>query len=480
MRRIKRKKRGYSIFSHKRAFRYSLCVLTCLSIVYTISVISSNILSHAEDLPSRETPVVIAVKNVGPAVVNISTERILSERVNPFRDPFLDQFFGDFFNIFPQRSYKQQSLGSGVIINPQGYILTNEHVILKASTIHVTLSDEREFIAKLIGADPKSDLAVIKIDANKELPYVKMGKSDDLMIGETVIAIGNPFGLSHTVTTGVISAIDRSVKINDNRVYKDFIQTDASINPGNSGGPLLNIKGELIGVNTAIYQEAEGIGFAIPINRAKRIVEDLIHYGEVHKAWIGINVQAIDENLLKYFNLPKKEGVIITNVIEESPADKAGIKQGDIIIVMGGKKITTREDYLSMISGYTSGDKINLTILREEKTIDITLVTSEIPVEVAENIAINWLGIKYEEISLRDMMRLGLRDKKGVIVTEVIRKRAAYQAGIRPGDIIRQINNQIIDSTETFKKAIVAAAQQEGMLLMIQRGPYIYPVTLQP
>ena len=253
MRSTKRKKRGFSISSHKHI---SLSFL--LTIFLICLLIPAPSLTRAapinETHPSRETPVVLTVKKVGPAVVNISTERVMKERINPFGDPFLDRFFGDFFNVFPERSFKQESLGSGVIIDPEGYILTNEHVILKTSQIHVTLADRREFEAKLIGADPKSDLAVIKIDAKETLPFVKMGTSDDLMIGETVIAIGNPFGLSHTVTTGVISALNRSVRIKDDRVYKDFIQTDASINPGNSGGPLMNIQGDLIGINTAIYQ----------------------------------------------------------------------------------------------------------------------------------------------------------------------------------------------------------------------------------
>jgi serine protease Do len=475
----KRKKREYSIFSHKQTLSHFLRILI---IVITLILIHSYTSAEnlSDTLPSRETPVVLTVKKVGPAVVNINTERVLTERVNPFGDPFLDRFFGDFFNVFPQRSYKQQSLGSGVIIDPEGYIITNEHVILKTSEIHVTLADKREFKAKLIGADPKSDLAVIKIDAKEELPYVKMGTSDDLMIGETVIAIGNPFGLSHTVTTGVISALNRTVRIDENRVYKDFIQTDASINPGNSGGPLMNIRGELIGINTAIYQEAEGIGFAIPINRAKRILDDLIHYGEVHKAWIGIFVQDLDQNLLKYFDLSRKEGVIVTNVLEGSPAEKAGIKQGDLIIKVAGQALESREDYISVISGYTSGDTIPLTINREGKTKEIVVAASDIPLEVAEKVALNWLGIRFREIGLRDALQLRIKDRRGVIVTEVVRMRAADKAGIRPGDIIRQVNNQIIEGEETFKKAIITATQQEGLLLMVQRGPYIYPVTLQP
>ena len=479
MRSTKRKKRGFSISSHKHI---SLSFL--LTIFLICLLIPAPSLTRAapinETHPSRETPVVLTVKKVGPAVVNISTERVMKERINPFGDPFLDRFFGDFFNVFPERSFKQESLGSGVIIDPEGYILTNEHVILKTSQIHVTLADRREFEAKLIGADPKSDLAVIKIDAKETLPFVKMGTSDDLMIGETVIAIGNPFGLSHTVTTGVISALNRSVRIKDDRVYKDFIQTDASINPGNSGGPLMNIQGDLIGINTAIYQEAEGIGFAIPINRAKRIMDDLIHYGEVHKAWIGIFVQDLDQNLVKYFDLKRKEGVIVTSVFKDSPAEKSGLEKGDLIIKIAGQVIEAREDYVSILAGYTSGDKIPMAIMREKEKKEISVTASDIPLEIAEEVTLNWLGIKYREIALRDAVQLRLSDRRGVIVTEVVQSRAAVRAGIRSGDIIRQVNNQMITGEEDFRKAIVAATQYEGLLLMVQRGPYIYPVTLQP
>jgi len=233
---------------------------------------------------NRKTPVVIAVSKVSPAVVNISSEYQLRNRPNPFGfdlDPFFDNFFKDFFDPYVPRQQKRYSLGSGVIIDgKRGYILTNSHVVEKTTKIKITLKDGRQFDGHLVGADPDSDLAVVKIESDNPLPSIKMGNSDDLMIGETVIAIGNPFGFSHTVTTGVISALGRSIRTSDT-IYRDFIQTDASINPGNSGGPLLNINGELIGINTAIYAKAQGIGFAIPINKARRIIKDLIRFGEV-------------------------------------------------------------------------------------------------------------------------------------------------------------------------------------------------------
>ncbi len=250
---------------------------------------------------SRENEVVKAVRKVSPAVVNISSEYEVYARTNPFSgfatDPFFDSFFKDFFDRGAERRYKKQSLGSGVIIDgKRGFILTNAHVIAKTGKITAVLMDERELEVQIVGADPDSDLAVLRVNSPNPLPSTEMGDSGDMMIGETVIAIGNPFGFSNTVTTGVISAVNRSIRAED-REYHDFIQTDASINPGNSGGPLLNINGELIGINTAIYAKAQGIGFAIPINKAKRIISDLIQHGEVIPAWIGLTVQNVDERL---------------------------------------------------------------------------------------------------------------------------------------------------------------------------------------
>ena len=297
---------------------------------------------------NRETPVVKAVRAVSPAVVNISSQIQVRQAQNPFSGmapPHLEWFFRDFFDPGWERRYRTTSLGSGVIIDGErGFILTNAHVVARAGAITVTLMDERQFDAQLVGSDPDSDLAVLRIDADQPLPAVAMGRCDDLMIGETVIAIGNPFGFSHTVTTGVISAVNRSFRADD-REYYDFIQIDASINPGNSGGPLLNINGELIGINTAIYAKAQGIGFAIPIDRAQRIVNDLINFGEVIQAWIGLLVQPIDGQLAAYLNLPDSDGVFVRAVERDSPAEKAGIAPGDVIRAVDGNPIADTEAY---------------------------------------------------------------------------------------------------------------------------------------
>ncbi len=432
----------------------------------------------------RESPVVKAVRAVGPAVVNISTEKIVRERVNPFynfnMDPFFNDFFGDFLETYPERQYKASSLGSGVIIDKQGHILTNEHVILKASKIKVILADGREFEGKLIGSDPKSDIAVLKIESEDELPIISMGSSNDLMIGETVIAIGNPFGLSHTVTTGVISALDRSIKIDEKRVYNEFIQTDASINPGNSGGPLLNIAGDLIGINTAIYQKAQGIGFAIPINKAKRIVNNLIQFGKVQAAWLGIFVQQLTPALVQHFGLANQDGALISRIVKDSPGDKAGLKPGDIILKLDGKKIKSAKDYRSRITGFTARDQISLHILNDAKPRDVTLTATQLPLRLAQELAYNWLGIEVSEITIGKAVKYGLSARKGVILTQVEPESAAHKIGMKPGDVIRQINNQPVDNLKDYQQAILSAYQKESVLFLVQRGDYGYYVTLQP
>ncbi|MBW2407276.1 MAG: trypsin-like peptidase domain-containing protein, partial [Deltaproteobacteria bacterium] len=319
---------------------------------------------YAQNL--RESAVVKAIQKVSPAVVNVSSEFEVRKRVNPFygfgMDPGFESFFRDFFDPGFEQKYKRSSLGSGVIIDgKRGFILTNKHVIVKSSTITVALKDGREFKAQIIGADPDSDLAVLSIASKGDLPAIEMSNSNNLMIGETVIAIGNPFGFSNTVTTGVISAINRSIKVDDT-FYHDFIQTDASINPGNSGGPLLNIYGELIGINTAIYAKAQGIGFAIPINKARRIVTDLIKYGEVIPAWIGVTVQNLDDELAQYLNATAVKGVLVKKIETSGPAFKAGIQVGDIIQSIEPRNILSQNDFNTAMSNISAGETINIKI----------------------------------------------------------------------------------------------------------------------
>jgi Do/DeqQ family serine protease len=431
---------------------------------------------------SRETAVVKAVREVSPAVVNISSAVQVRKRTSPFSgfgfNPFFEEFFKDFFDPRLERRRKYTSLGSGVIIDgKKGLILTNAHVIQKTGTIKVVLKDEREFEAQIVGADPDSDLAVLKIDSEQVLPAIKMGSSEDLMIGETVIAIGNPFGFSHTVTTGVISAINRSIRAED-RVYHAFIQIDASINPGNSGGPLLNINGDLIGINTAIYAKAQGIGFAIPIGKARKIISDLIQYGEVIQAWIGITVQDIDEKLARYLKVPAKRGIMVTSVEPESPAQKAGLQESDIILSIDNKKITSVGDYQSVAKSLAAGKKLKAKFLRNGKKKTVVVKTKVFPIDLADDLAYRILGIRVEDLSGKNRNRYRIIAREGVMISEIKENSDLAGIGARPGDVIRQIDDSTIETSEDFKKAIIKFRNKNSMVLLLQRGDQGYYITV--
>jgi Do/DeqQ family serine protease len=431
----------------------------------------------------RESAVVRAVRKASPAVVNISTAYETRARANPFAgfgSPFFDEFFKDFFDPRLERRREHTSLGSGVIIDGErGLILTNAHVIQRSGTIKVVLQDEREFEARVIGADPDSDLAVLKIDSRERLPSIPMGDSDDLMIGETVIAIGNPFGFSHTVTTGVISALNRSIRT-DERVFQDFIQIDASINPGNSGGPLLNINGELIGINTAIYAKAQGIGFAIPIGKARRTVADLIQYGEVKQAWIGLVVQEMDEKIAQYLKYPGRKGVMVKAVEPESPAQRAGLREGDVLLAMGNRKISGLDDYLSASKSAAAGEPLEVHIWRGGRAQNLSVKTGEFPIERADELAWSLLGIKVEDLTPKNRKEYRIAAKEGVLITEVRSGSQLARVGLRAGDLLRQIDEAGIANRDEFRKVLVKVRQKPSLVLMIQRGEQGYYVTVTP
>lgn len=417
----------------------------------------------------RRDAVVEAVGKVSPAVVNISLEYEIRKRIGPFAEfsnPLFEDFFRDFFDPGFDRQYKRTSLGSGVIIDGRrGYILTNAHVVEKTGTVTITLNDEREYVAEIVGIDMDSDLAVLHIQSDDRLPSVAMGDSRDLLIGETVIAIGNPFGFSNTVTTGVISATNRSFRSND-RVFHDFIQTDASINPGNSGGPLLNINGELIGINTAIYAGAQGIGFAIPINKARRIIEDLIAHGEVIDAWIGLWVQDLDGSLTRYLNIPKNKGVLISGVDPDSPARAAGLREGDVILAIDGRKVVSVQDYKARLKNYGVGDRLNLTIWARNQQREIGLQARAFPLERGPDLAYDLLGLKVGAAA------------GGVAVTAVREDGFLARTGVRPGDVIRQVNEFLIRQPEDLYKATIKYRDQESVVLLLQRGSQRYYITV--
>ena len=463
-------------FELKNRFQMMVIVLS----ICTQGLIQSTT-SLAHEL-NRETAVVKAVREVSPAVVNISSAYEVRKRTSPFSgfglNPFFEEFFSDFFDPRFERRQQHTSLGSGVIIDgKKGLILTNAHVIQKTGTIKVILEDELEMEARIVGADPDSDLAVLKIDSKNRLPAIKMGSSDDLMIGETVIAIGNPFGFSHTVTTGVISAINRSIRAED-RVYHDFIQIDASINPGNSGGPLLNINGDLIGINTAIYAKAQGIGFAIPISKARKIISDLIQYGEVIQAWIGITVQNMDEELASYLRVPGKKGVIIQSVEPKSPAEKAGLKESDIILSIGNKKVHSVGDYESAAKSLAAGDTIQARLWRSGKKKTVAVATKVFPLELAEELAFKLLGIKVDEITKGVRRKFRIATREGVVISKIKKKSYLARIGAEPGDVIRQIDDYTIQNSEDFKKAIVKFRRKNSLVLLLQRGDQGYYITV--
>jgi Do/DeqQ family serine protease len=429
----------------------------------------------------RESAVVRAVRKASPAVVNISTAYETRARANPFAgfgSPFFDEFFKDFLDPRLERRREHTSLGSGVIIDGErGLILTNAHVIQRSGTIKVVLQDEREYEARIIGADPDSDLAVLKIDPREKLPSIPMGSSDDLMIGETVIAIGNPFGFSHTVTTGVISAFNRSIRT-DERVFQDFIQIDASINPGNSGGPLLNINGELIGINTAIYAKAQGIGFAIPINKARRTVADLIQYGEVKQAWTGLVVQEMDEKIIQYLKYPGRKGVMVKAVEPESPAQRAGLREGDVLLALGNRKIAGLDDYLSASKAAVAGEPLEIQIWRGGRTQTVSVKTSEFPIERADQLAWSLLGVKVEDLTPKNRRDFRIAAREGVLITEIRPGSQLARIGVKPGDLLRQIDEAGIANHDEFRKVVVKGRQKPSLVLMIQRGEQGYYVTV--
>ncbi|RLC02349.1 MAG: serine protease Do [Deltaproteobacteria bacterium] len=432
---------------------------------------------------NRRDAIVSAVEKVSTAVVNVSSEYEIPHQSHPFSgfgmNPFFDSFFKDFFDPGFRQSDKRTSLGSGVIIDgKRGFILTNAHVIAKAEDISVVLLDERTFKAQLVGADPDSDLAVLRIKPDEDLPAIEMGRSDDLMIGETVIAIGNPFGFSHTVTTGVISALNRSIRSNDT-IYHDFIQTDASINPGNSGGPLLNVNGDLIGINTAIYAKAQGIGFAIPINKARRIITDLIQYGEVVLSWTGLLLQNLDPDLARYMKIPGEKGLLVKAVEAASPASRSGIKKEDVLLAIEKRPISSVSSFNQSLRDYPVDTTIHITVLRRGKKRTVALKTQVYPEERALDLAHNLLGVRIEPLSSKNRKTFRINTQKGVVVSEVLPQAYLAKIGVEPGDVIRQMDDFNIETLDDFKKAMIRCRQKKSVVLLIQRGEQGYYISVK-
>lgn len=418
--------------------------------------------SSQADRSSRRDAVVEVVERVSPAVVHIATEQIVDRgfrRADPFSDLFDDVMGGR------DRRRTQESLGSGVIIDPSGLVVTNEHVIRGASAIHVHLADGRQFEAEVIGSDADNDLAVIRVRTQAPLPSVKLGRSDDLMIGEKVVAIGSPFGLSKTVTVGVVSTTGRSFRTGG-RVYNDFVQTDASINPGNSGGPLLNTDGELVGINTAIFASAQGIGFAIPVDKVKRIVAELTEFGKVRPSWVGAQVTWLTPEVARRLGWDRNFGAVVARLDPGSPAQRAGLEPGDIIAEVGGARVMDHEDFEVRMRGYPARTPISMSVFRNGAMVELTVVPVEFPPEYAETLAWDRLGLKVGEV-------------RGVVtVTSVRQGSYAEQIGLRRGDFILRVNNRPVRSRESFREALVDARSGRSVLMLVQRGRTGYHITL--
>ncbi len=445
------------------------------SLLLSIVILSQSVDGHAS-ATSRRTPVVLAVESVAPATVNITTTQEMRRRENPFRsfDPFFDDFFKRFMDPRPRQT---QALGTGVIIDKSGLVVTNEHVLAGATEILVTLGDGREFEGELIGADPETDLAVLQIKPKKPVPVAPLARDTEFYIGETVIAIGNPFGLHHTVTTGVLSAVNRSVRSGQTE-YHGFIQTDASINPGNSGGPLVNLDGEVIGINTAIFREAEGIGFAIPIDRARRIIDDLIDHGEVTPVWLGIRLQDFTPVLREAFDAPKQGGALVSHVFDDSPAAELGIERGDVLLELDGTRIQSKRNYFEILRALTDSDEADLVSLRDGKRRELRVRANAFPKSRAPELAEVLLGIKVGERTADNLRTYGIVARQGLIITEVAPKGPAAQIGLKPGDVIAKLDRKPVDSIEDFQRAVMKLRGRGRVLMLVQRGRSGYQVTL--
>ena len=410
-------------------------------------------------LARRRDAVVEVVQRVSPAVVYIGTEQEVQRR---FRggNPFLEDLFGG-----GTQRQMVQGLGSGVIIDPAGIIVTNDHVIRGASAIHVVLADGRQLEAEVIGSDADNDLAVLRVASRTPLPAAKLGTSSDLMIGETVIAIGSPLGLAKTVTAGVVSATGRTFRAEE-RTYNDFVQTDAAINPGNSGGPLLNVEGEIIGINTAIIASAQGIGFAIPADKVRRIVDELTRFGKVRPAWVGIDAMDLTPQQAQRLRWDRTYGALVREVEKGSPAEAAGVRPGDVLAELGGSRISDAEDFEVRVRGYPARSAFNLSVFRDGELRTLRVTPVEFPARLVEGLAWDRLGVRVRE------------GRGGLQLSQVRAGSPAEEAGLEPGDLLLRVNNTPVADVAAMREALLNARRSRSVLLLVGRGRYAYHLTL--
>jgi serine protease Do len=434
--------------------------------------------AHAFSAPESFSELAEAAR---PGVVNIRTVKTIKGGSPVFRhffgnphggnrNPF-DEFFGPFQGDGQQRDFKQRSLGSGFLIDGDGFIVTNNHVIEDADQIKVILADDKEFDAELVGRDPNTDLALIHIEGARNLKPLELGNSEKLKVGTWVVAIGSPFGLEQTVTAGIVSAKGRII---GSGPYDDFIQTDASINPGNSGGPLLNMDGEVVGINTAIIASGQGIGFAIPINMAKGIIDQLKDKGEVTRGWLGVGIQDLTPELAEYYDLKAQKGVLVTQVFEGDPADKAGINVNDIIMSVDGQKVTTGRELSAMIANTPVGSQTTVDLIRDgkKKALTVTLAKRDDDEKTlaAQSRDNDELGIEVTDLDSDVARRFGIEgNENGVLVTDVKDDSLAREADVRPGDIIKEINRTVVKDRNAFAQLMKKNEKSETIQLLVKR-----------
>ena len=454
-----------------RTFILAVSLAASLAVLPSLSL-SKEAAQGVTEFPSLTT----LVKELKPTVVNISTTKVVRSPLDEFfrgfgdnPDSFGNDLFRRFFGDQP-REFRQKSLGSGFIIDKDGYILTNNHVVEKAEEIKVKLSDQKkEYDAQVIGTDPRTDLALIKIKGAGDLPVAHMGDSDALEVGEWVVAIGNPFGLEQTVTTGIISAKGRVIGAGP---YDDFLQTDASINPGNSGGPLFNLKGEVVGINTAIVAGGQGIGFAIPVNIAKRLLPQL-KKGRVVYGYLGVYIQDLTPELADSFGLTEAQGVLISDVISDSPAEKAKIQKGDVVLEYDGQQVKDRYQFTKMVGNTPVGKKVKIVVLRDKQQKTLWATIGEVPEQQQVASAPSkpeetgrW-GFTVQDISPRIVDQLGLPDDTGVVITQVEPNSPAQEEGLQRGDVIIEIEHQPVKDMADFKQYIEQNQKQKKNTLLL-------------
>ncbi len=428
-------------------------------------------------------------KRLSPSVVNIKVVKVEKVGLEQPQLEIPEGPFGDMFKKFFQemprmpKNYRAQGAGSGVIISQDGYVLTNNHVVEGAKEVTVTLADQKEYKAKVVGRDPKTDLAVLKIKSSGSFPAVAMGNSDQLQVGDWVVAIGNPFGLNNTVTCGIVSAKGRVIGAGP---YDDFIQTDASINPGNSGGALLNLQGELVGINTAIVAQGQGIGFAIPVNTAKPLVPQLIAKGEVTRGYLGVNIQSITPELAKAMHLKDRKGALVADVVPGGPADQGGIKRGDVIIAFNGMAVEDSHHLPALVAATPVNQEATVTILRQGQERKLSLKVGQLPGEKtaaakpAHPAAGKW-GLQLRDVTPQIAQRYHLKEEKGVVVAGIEPGSRADEAGMQRGDLILEVNRQPVGSVQDVLEKIKRSKDQDRLLLLVERdnGKFFVPLEQQ-